>query len=131
MLAQAQATKVAEVELSALVEKYGRETMLTAFSEVQDYVEQVTRQRLADLPDGEWTTTDFLDCDPTLDEEGLIPVKLRMTIAGDEVTYDLSGSHAAIHSCLNAAFGASFSSVVGGTKIFFPDIPLNSGFSER
>src|SRR5262249_49883395 len=122
--AQAHATRVAEHEILRLVGKYGKDVILTAFDEVQDYVELVTRQRVADLPDGSWEVVDYLDCDPSSDEEGLIPVRMRMTIEGDEVFYDLSGSHPAIASCLNAAFGASFSSVVGGTKIFFPDIPL-------
>ena len=53
--AQAESTRVAEREILRLVEKYGRDTVLTAFSEVQDYVERLTRQetrlqnRLADI----------------------------------------------------------------------------------
>jgi N-methylhydantoinase B len=125
--AQAEATRVAEQEVLALVTKYGKETVLTAFAEVQDYVERLTRQRLADFPDGTWETEDYIDYDPSVGD-GMIPIKVRMTIAGDRVFYDLSESHPCVGSYLNAGFGQSFSAVVAGTKLFFPDLPLNSGF---
>jgi len=125
--AQAEATRVCEREILRLVSKYGRETVLTAFAEVQDYVERLTRQRVAELPDGTWEAEDHIDYDPDRDE-GLVPVKVKLTIAGDKLHYDLSGSHPAAGSFLNSSFGSSTSGVVAGTKTFFPDVPLNSGF---
>jgi len=125
--AQASATKVAEGEILRLVEKYGIDTVTTAFQEVQDYVERLTRQRVAELPDGTWETEDYIDYDPSKGE-GLIPVKVKMTIEGDQLSYDLTGSHPAIGSFINAGFGSAFSGVIAGTKTFFPDVPLNSGF---
>jgi N-methylhydantoinase B len=101
--------------------------VLTAFQEVQDYVERLTRQRIAELPDGTWATEDYIDLDPSK-EEGLIPVKVKMTIEGDQLSYDLTGSHPCIGSFINASFGSAFSGVIAGTKTFFPDVPLNSGF---
>ena len=64
MDAQTQACKVAEREILRLADKYGVETIKTAFVEVQDYVERTVRQRLKDLPDGTWETVDFVDQDP-------------------------------------------------------------------
>ena len=125
--AQAEATRVCEREILRLVDKYSRDTIVTAFAEVQDYVENLTRTRIAELPDGVWETEDYLDSDPTL-EEGLIPIKVRMEIEGDQIRYDLTGSHAAVGTFLNAGFGSAMSGVVGGTKTFFPEVPLNSGF---
>ena len=125
--AQAEATRVAELEILRLVDKYGIDTVLTAFQEVQDYVERLTRQRIAELPDGTWQTEDYIDYDPSVGE-GLIPVKVKMTIEGDQLSYDLSGSHPCIGSFINAGFGSAFSGVIAGTKTFFPDVPLNSGF---
>ena len=125
--AQAEATRVCEREILRLVEKYGRDTILTAFGEVQDYVERLTRQRVAALPDGTWQTEDYLDFDPDRGE-GLVPIKVKLTIEGDQMRYDLSGSHPAVGTFLNAAFGSATSAVVAGTKTFFPDVPLNAGF---
>lgn len=125
--AQAEATRVCEREVLRLVEKYSVQTVRTAFAEVQDYVERLTRARIAELPDGVWETEDYLDEDPTLGE-GLIPVKVRLEVDGDQLRYDLSGSHDAVGTFLNCSFGSAFSGVVAGTKTFFPDVPLNSGF---
>lgn len=125
--AQAEATAVCEREILRLVGKYGRETVETGLGAVQDYVERAMRQRIAALPDGEWETQDFIDRDPA-GSEGLIPIKVKLTIKGDRVIYDFTGSHPTISSIYNSAFGATFSAVAAGMKTFFPDLPLNSGF---
>lgn len=127
MQSQAEATRIAEREVLRLVEKYGKGTVLTGFADVQDYVERALRQRLAALPDGAWETQDFIDRDPA-GGEGMIPIKVRLTISGDRAIYDFTGSHPCIGSLYNSAFGATFSAVVAGMKTFFPDLPLNSGF---
>jgi N-methylhydantoinase B len=126
MRAQAEATRVGEERLFELIEKYGLDTVLTAFAEVQDYVERIMRKRISELPDGTWETEDYIDSDPS-SEEGLVKVHVKMTIKGDEVHYDLSGSDPYTGSFLNGGFGSSFSAVIAGTKTFFPDVPLNSG----
>ncbi len=126
MDAQTQACKIAEREIMRLADKYGVNTIKTAFSDVQDYVERVVRRRLSELPDGSWETVDYVDQDPTA-EEGMIPIRVKMTITGDEVEFDLSGSHQTIGSMYNCAYGGTFAAIVAGMKTFFPDIPLNSG----
>ena len=127
MHAQAEATRACEREILRLVGRYGAETVETAFGEVQNYVERLTRARIAALPDVESETDDYLDLDPA-GGEGLIPIRVKMTISGDRVHYDLNGSHPAVGSFLNSGYGATTSAVYAGTKTFFPDVPLNSGF---
>jgi len=124
---QSEATKVAENELLRLVNRYGLDTVLTAFDESQDYVERLTRARLKELPNGTWETVDYIDMDPELGD-GMIPIKVKLTIDHDEVLYDFEGTHETISCFLNGTLGASLSSVYAGTKTFFPDTPLNSGF---
>src|SRR5579862_5253252 len=125
--AQVEATRVAEREILRLVQKYGRDTVVTAFHEVQDYTEWIFRRRLAALPDGTWYSEDFIDKDPGA-AEGLVPLRVRMEIAGDDVLYDFEGSHHVVASITNAAFGGSLAGVVATTKVFFPDLALNAGF---
>ncbi|MEO0679901.1 MAG: hydantoinase B/oxoprolinase family protein [Pseudomonadota bacterium] len=127
MESQAEATMVCRREILRLVDKYGVETVEAGFAEVQDYVERSVRRRLAALPDGEWQTQDFVDRDPA-GEEGLIPIKVKLTIKGDKAYYDFEGSHPTIASIYNSAEGGTFSAVAAGMKTFFPDLPLNSGF---
>lgn len=126
MRAQTEATRIAEERIHELIEKYGIETVKTAFGESKDYVERIMRERISDLPDGTWRTQDYIDADPNK-EEGFVSIDVEMTIDGEEVHYDLSGSDEYVGSFLNSTFGTSFSGVIAGTKMFFPDIPLNSG----
>ncbi len=62
--AQAQGTAVCAREILRLVDKYGRDTLKTGLSEVQDYVERAVRQRIAALPDGTWETVDYIAAIP-------------------------------------------------------------------
>jgi N-methylhydantoinase B len=109
-----------------LVNKYGKDVVVAGMAAVQDYVERTVRQRLAALPDGSWETMDYIDRDVS-GGEGMIPIRVKTTIAGDKVIYDFTGSHPTIGSIYNSAFGATFSGCVAGMKTFFPDLPLNSG----
>ncbi|HEU4973612.1 MAG TPA: hydantoinase B/oxoprolinase family protein [Baekduia sp.] len=125
--AQIEATRIAEQEIFRLIDKYGTDTVVTAFAAVQDYVERLTRARIAELPDGVWETEDHIDVDPG-SEEGLVAVRVKMTISGDEIVYDLSASDPAIENFLNSGAGVAFSGAIASAKTFMPDIPLNSGF---
>ncbi|RKZ12853.1 hydantoinase B/oxoprolinase family protein [bacterium] len=125
---QSEATKVAEREMLRLVDKYGVQTVVAAMREVQDYVERATRQRISELPDGTWESVDYIDVDPQGNQDKLIPIKLKLTIEGDSLVYDFTGSHETIASLYNSAFGATFSAIIAGMKSFLPELPLNSGF---
>ncbi|MER2192163.1 MAG: hydantoinase B/oxoprolinase family protein [Solibacillus sp.] len=124
---QVEAAKVGQKQLLDMIDKYGVDTVLKAFAEVQDYVERLTRKKIETLPKGTWETVDYIDMDPELGD-GLIPIRVKMTITEDEISYDLSGSHPYISCFLNAGFGSALSGLYAGTKTFFPEIPLNSGF---
>lgn len=125
--AQSEATSMCEREILRLVERYGKEVIVAAMAQVQDYVEDICRHRISELPDGTWETVDYLDADPGR-PEGLVPIKVKMTIEGDQVHYDLTGSAPAVASFLNSGYGTTHSALYAGTKTFFPDVPLNSGF---
>ncbi len=127
MMAQSEATKVGERNILRLVKKYGKDTVTQCMQEVQDYAERSLRKRLSGIPDGTWEAMDFLDHDP-VKGEGMIPVKIRMTIKGDQVHFDFAGSNSTIGCLYNSCYGTTMAGIVSGMKMFFPDIPLNSGF---
>ena len=126
--AQATATMVGERYLIHLIEKYGIRTVLAAFKASQDYVERILRERIKKLPKGSWETEDYVDYDPSGDYDNPVRIKVKMTISDDGIHYDLTGSDKYVGTFLNGTFGSSFSAVIAGTKFFFPDVPLNSGF---
>lgn len=125
--AQAEATAVCEREILRLVERYGKDSVVAAMEGVQGYVERIVRNRLKDLPRGEWSTVDYIDSDPGK-EEGLVPIKIKMVIDDEGIHYDLTGSAPVVSTFLNSGYGATFSAIYAGTKSFFPEVPLNSGF---
>lgn len=125
--AQAEATRIGEEYLRRLIDKYGVDTVVAAMAECQNYVERLTRAQIAELPTGTWETDDFLDIDPDKGE-GLVRVHVKLTIDGDDLQYDLTGSDPAVGCFLNASYGSAFSAIVAGSKTFFPEVPLNSGF---
>ena len=125
--AQSEATAVCERELHRLVEKYSKDTVLEAMQETQDYVERIVRRQLVSLPQGEWETTDYIDVDPGKGE-GLVPIKIKLKLDGTGIHYDLSESAPAVATFLNSGYGTTHSAIYAGTKTFFPDVPLNSGF---
>src|SRR5699024_3757819 len=104
--AEAEAPKVADEELMRLLDKHGTDTVLIAFHESQEYDERLARARLKELPNGTWETVDYLDMDPELGD-GLIPIKVKMTIDDDQIYYDLEGTHSTVSCFLNASYGAS------------------------
>jgi N-methylhydantoinase B len=124
--AQSEATAVCEREVLRLVDRYGTETVEAAMQETQDYVERTVRRRLKELPKGTWESVDFIDLDPSAPER-LVPIKIKMTLDGEGVHYDVE-SGPAIQAFLNSGYGATFSAIYAGTKTFFPEVPLNSGF---
>ncbi|MCI9888587.1 hydantoinase B/oxoprolinase family protein [Micrococcales bacterium 31B] len=125
--AQSEATAVCEREVHRLVERYGVDTVVEAMQETQDYVERIVLNRLKDYPKGTWEAVDYLDADPA-HGEGLVPIKVKLTLDGKGIHYDLSGSAPVVSTFLNSGYGTTHSAIYAGTKTFFPDVPLNSGF---
>ncbi|WP_433875003.1 hydantoinase B/oxoprolinase family protein [Sinomonas atrocyanea] len=125
--AQSEATAVCEREVLRLVAKYSRQTVIDAMQETQDYVQRTVLKKLESLPRGEWETVDYIDFDPGK-PEGLVPIRIKLTLDGTGIHYDLAGSAQAVDTFLNSGYGTTFSAIYAGTKTFFPDVPLNSGF---
>ncbi|KAB1657765.1 hydantoinase B/oxoprolinase family protein [Pseudoclavibacter chungangensis] len=125
--AQSEATAVCEREVLRLVHRYGTDTVTAAMTETQDYVERTVLRRLEGLPKGTWETADYIDLDPGKGE-GLVPIRIKLTLDGSGIHYDLNGSAEAVETFLNSGYGTTFSAIYAGTKTFFPEVPLNSGF---
>lgn len=127
LLAQVEATRVCEREIQRLVGRYGTQDVVAAFQRTIDNVSTLVRNRIASLPNGEWTAIDYLDGDPQ-QPEGLIPISVTMRIEDDRLSFDLSNSAPEVSTFMNSTFGATLSGVLAGIKHFLPDIPVNAGF---
>ena len=84
------ALKVAEQEFIRGVERYGLDTVRTAMRELIAYTNRISRSRIAAIPDGEYTVSDFVDTDGFSDKP--IRLNVKISISGESLTVDFSGS---------------------------------------
>jgi N-methylhydantoinase B len=98
-----------------------------AAAELMAYSERRVRSSIANLPRGSWTGTDRLES-PERQGPRFLPIRARVTTAGDEIQVDFEGTHAQTASNLNAPFAVTLSSVYYALRCLVgPDIPANAG----
>jgi N-methylhydantoinase B len=98
--AQIAATSVAERELQELAARYGTERLADLMTGLLEHTERLVRAEIAGWPDGTATFTDYLDSDGI--ERRDVPITARVTIAGDEITADLTESAPMVAGALNS-----------------------------
>jgi N-methylhydantoinase B/oxoprolinase/acetone carboxylase alpha subunit len=99
------------------------------FEEVVAYGERRMRAVLADLPDGTWRYDDVLDstgADP--DQQRSARIVVTVTIAGDEITFDFTGTDPQARGNVNAVEAVTASAVAFALRTAVdPSIPANGG----
>ena len=98
--AQIAATSVAERELQELARRYGAERLADLMTGLIEHTERLVRAEIAGWPDGTATFTDYLDSDGI--ERRDVPITATVTIAGDEITADLTESAPMVAGALNS-----------------------------
>lgn len=74
--------------ITALLKRYGRDQLIAAMSELQDYSERMMRSVIERIPDGVYTGDDVTDGERAGDP--LVPLRARITVSGSDVEVDLS-----------------------------------------
>ena len=89
-----------------LLERYGEDTITKATHQLMDYTERILRQRIADIPDGEYRAEGFLDDDGK--NRGVnLPIKVCVRVQGDGIEVDLTGSSDQVETGFNVPFEGS------------------------
>jgi N-methylhydantoinase B len=90
-----------------LVNRYGKEAVMSAAYEWMDYSERMLRQEIEKIPDGEYQApTGWLDDDAR--NRGIrLRVETKVVIEGDSVKIDLTGSNAEVPTGFNVPFEGS------------------------
>jgi N-methylhydantoinase B len=115
-----------KTRLLEMIQTYGWETLEMYIDELMDYSERRTREEIKKLPDGEYEFTDYLDDDGF--EDRLIPIKLRITVSGDSITYDFTGTSPQIRGSMNDPVGTTRAMILIGLRCMIDsEIPRNSG----
>jgi len=99
------------------------------FHEVVDYGERRMRAALREFPDGSWRFDDVIDsCGPRPDQQRPARVSVMVTVAGDEVTFDFTGTDRQRPGNVNAVEAVTVSAVAFALRtVTDPTIPANGG----
>jgi N-methylhydantoinase B len=111
--------------LDELLAEYGPDTVRTALDALQDRAETLMRAELTDLPDGCWQAEDFLDNDGITDTP--LAIKVALTIKGDEMTLDFTGTAPRCAGPVNIALPTAVATTYVAIKHIFPSLPANNG----
>jgi N-methylhydantoinase B/oxoprolinase/acetone carboxylase alpha subunit len=97
--------------------------------EVLEHGERRMRAALADLPDGTWSFADVVDSfGPAPHQQVVTRVRVDLTIAGDELTFDLSSSDPQRAGNVNAVEAVTVSAAVYALRcVLDPTMPANGG----
>lgn len=117
---------VAAERLTELCGRYGKATVLSVMHAMVDDAEQLTRQRLRELPDGVVHTRDFLEHDGH--NNVLYVIDCVLIKRGDSLRFDFSGSSAQAQgfvNCTRAGLAGGVAGAVIPTLGF--GIPWNEG----
>ncbi|MBA2524600.1 MAG: hydantoinase B/oxoprolinase family protein [Pyrinomonadaceae bacterium] len=124
--AQIAANRVAEERMRELIRKRGLELVLASFDEVLAYGERRAREAIRALPDGAYTAESELEGDGTVEDD--IPIRVEVTIDGDAMTMDFSGSADAAVGNVNCPLAVTRSACYFALKVLLAtEVPANSG----
>lgn len=101
---------VGEQAIARLAAKYGVDRLSGACKQLLDMSEAAMRDVISRIPDGEYDYEDFLD-DDGIDQEHPVRIHAKVTVAGDSMTVDLSGSAPEVGGPINATLGSSSSAI--------------------
>lgn len=101
---------VGAASIAKLASKYGTETLLGACRQLLDASERAMREVIRGMPDGTYEFEDHLD-DDGVDAERPVRIHARVTVAGDELKVDLTGSSPEVHGPINATLGSTGSAI--------------------
>ncbi len=124
--AQVAGLKTGEDGVLELVERHGLETLKRYWAELLDHAERVTRKAIAELPNGVYEFVDRLDSDGI--EARPVAIRVKLTIAGDGITADYSGSSPQVQGAINSTMSMTKSVTYGAIRsVLSADIPNNAG----
>jgi len=123
--AQLAALATGHKRLTALLDRYGTDTVEGAIAELEKRSETMMRAHILQIPDGTYSATAFMDSDGVVNEP--LSICVDVTISGSDLTVDLSRSSKPCAGPLNSVWATTLSSVYLGMKHIFPDVPTNAG----
>jgi len=127
--AQEAANRIGARRLGELAERHGRDHLAGAMEAILAYAERRTRHALASLPDGTYSAEDVLEVDSATGlAERDVELRVEVTIRGDRLTLDFSGTDAQVEGNLNCPLSVTKSAAFFAVRALTdPDAPPCAG----
>ncbi len=127
VLSQIAAVEQGERDVLQLLDDYGIEDLKAYMTDIIDYTERLTRAEIEGLPDGTWEFSDYVDDDGFTPDP--IEIKVEVTIEGDEMLVDFTGTSPQAKGSINPNLPFTKSAVYAVFKCLTnPEITANAGF---
>jgi N-methylhydantoinase B len=124
--AQIACVRTGQRRLDAIVDKYGKETILAARDEIFAQTERFEREAVAAIPDGVYYAEGSLDNDGVGDDPCW--VRLAVEVSGDTMTIDLTDTDDAQRGPVNCGEAQAVSACRVAYKLLInPENPPNGG----
>ena len=126
LMAQIGSVLLAERRLHALADEFGGETISDCVTRILDATEAQTRAIFNEWVDGVYYGEAALDDDGRGNEN--VTIRATITVAGSELTIDLTGSDPQVASFLNSSVANTRSAALVAIAVLLdPQIPKNEG----
>ncbi len=121
------ACAIGERQLVDMTKRYGAPLFRRYCDALLDYTERFTRAEISKLPDGVYRFEDHIDDDGI--DPARIPIRVAITIAGDEMTIDFDGTAPQVRGAINSVYPFTASAAWACVRsILDRDIPNNAGY---
>ncbi len=125
--AQLGANRIGEQRYADLHERHGADGVRRNLDALLDYTERRVRAAIADLPDGTYAAEDQMDGDGISEEP--VTLALAITVDGDEMTVDFTGTAGENEGPLNCTPAMAFAGTMAVVMALLGgDLPKNDGF---
>ena len=128
MRAQLAAIRTGERRFLHLLRRYGNEAFKGSIQQVYEQSERLARAAVEKIPDGVYEAESFMD-DDGVNLGKHIPIKVRVEVAGDKMTIDLSGVSPQVAGFYNSGITAGRSAAEVVFKCITAPLllPINDG----
>ncbi len=128
LTAQMSANLIGVQRIQEAYARYG-DVLIGCMDELVTYSERRVRAVVSTLPDGEYCYTDYVDgCGDKYPDP--LPIQVKVTIAGDDLTVDFTGTASQIKAPINVPYPCTKAAVFFSVKALMgDDIPANEGIN--
>lgn len=126
--AQTAAVNLGAKRFLELIGRYGREPVLRAIGAIMDGSEARARKAVLSIPDGEYCAESYMD-DDAVEQGRRVPIRVKVTVAGDRMTVDLSEVSLQVKGFYNSGEAAGIACCQVAFKCLTSplDRPINEG----